>query len=231
MISSTLKKILPNHPVRMRIWRGPFRGARVMMNPRNSLRKIFGLYEHELNGWIDAALRRVSRVVDVGANDGYFTFGCAAAFRRLGKGGEIFAFEPLDQHFQTLQQSAGFQTSDVQFTFEQSLVGREVQPGVTTLDRVQWKTGDPGGRKGALVKIDVEGAEMEVLAGATSWLNPSNCFLIEVHKKPFIEGITRLFAGKGLALEQVNQRPLALIGREGRAEENWWLVSRLDSGR
>jgi hypothetical protein len=61
-----------------RIWRGPFRSARIVMNPRNSLRKIFGLYEHELNDWLEQALRWVSRVVDVGANDGYFTFGSAA---------------------------------------------------------------------------------------------------------------------------------------------------------
>jgi len=231
MITGALKKVFPDHPIQVRIWRGPFRGARVVMNPRHSMRKIFGLYEHELNGWIDAALRRVNRVVDVGANDGYFTFGCAAAFHRLGKAGEIVVFEPLEQHFQTLQQSVSIQPSGVQFTFKQSLVGREIQPGMTSLDSVQWKTGYPDERKGVLVKIDVEGAEMEVLAGASSWLNPSNYFLIEVHQRSFIESIIRLFAEKDLALERVNQRPLALIGREGRAEENWWLVSRLDSLR
>ena len=72
---------------------------------------------------------------------------------------------------------------------------------------------------------------MEVLAGATSWLNPGNYFLIEVHKQSFIESIMRLFAERGLALDQVNQRPLKFIGREARDEENWWLVSRLDSAR
>ena len=41
-------------------------------------------------------MRRVSRVVDVGANDGYFTFGSAAAFRRLAKTGEIIACEPRE---------------------------------------------------------------------------------------------------------------------------------------
>ena len=35
--------------------------------------------------------------VDVGANDGYFTFGSAAAFLRLAKTGEIFGFEPEAQ--------------------------------------------------------------------------------------------------------------------------------------
>ena len=70
-----LRRLLPNHPVPTRIWRGPFRGAHIVMNPRCSQRKAFGLYEHENNRWVDTALRRVSRVLDVGANDGYFTFG------------------------------------------------------------------------------------------------------------------------------------------------------------
>jgi hypothetical protein len=34
-----------------------------------------------------------------------------------------------------------------------------------------------------------------------------------------------LFAERGLRLVQVDQRPLALLGRETREEKNWWLVS------
>ena len=68
------------------------------MTPRNSVRKILGLYERELNMWLELALQKVTRVLDVGANDGYFTFGCAAVFRRLGKAGEIIAFEPQARH-------------------------------------------------------------------------------------------------------------------------------------
>ncbi len=94
MIINTLKLLLPDHPVPTRILRGPFRNARIVMNPRHSLRKVFGLYEHELNGWLEQVLRRVNRMLDVGANDDYFTLGSAVAFRRLGKAGEIFAFEP-----------------------------------------------------------------------------------------------------------------------------------------
>jgi hypothetical protein len=78
IVRALFASLLPNQPKLMRIMRGPFRGAVVVMNPRNSMRKAFGVYEHELNSWLEQVLRRVTRVLDIGANDGYFTFGCAA---------------------------------------------------------------------------------------------------------------------------------------------------------
>ena len=192
------------------------------MNPRNSLRKVLGLYEHELNGWLEAVLRLTNRVIDVGANDGYFTFGCAAAFRRLGKKSEIVAFEPEVEHFESLSHSLASQPPGlVQFTLIHSLVGATDGVNSKTLDSL------PHGRENTLIKIDVEGAEEDVLAGAFSWLRPSNYFLIEIHKPEFLETIPRFFESHGLVLDQINQRPLKLIGRELRDEQNWWLVSRL----
>jgi hypothetical protein len=218
----TLKSILPDHPMPLRIWRGPLRGGRAVMNPRNSLRKIFGLYEHELNDWLESVLRLTNRVIDVGANDGYFTFGCAAAFRRLGKKSEIVAFEPETEHFASLSQSVQSQPQGpCEFTLIHSFAGATDEPDFRTLDSL------PQERNNTLIKIDVEGAEEEVLAGASSWLRPDNYFLIEVHKPEFLLTIPRLFATHGLVLDQINQRPLKLIGRELRDEQNWWLVSRL----
>lgn len=69
---------------------------------------------------------------------------------------------------------------------------------------------------------------MEVLGGASSWLNPSNYFVIEVHEELFLESITRLFASRGLRLIRIDQRPLPLLGWELRAEKTWWLVSDLN---
>jgi hypothetical protein len=221
--------LLPNQPRPMRIMQGPFRGAVVIMNPRNSMRKVLGIYERELNPWLQKALRRVTRVIDVGANDGYFTFGCAAAFRRLAKRGEILSFEPQQQHMDTLQNSLTKQPiGATKIRLLQALVGCEVGSGITTLDAICWNTGEPACRTGTLIKIDVEGAELEVLRGASSWLRRTNYFVIEVHEESLLECVERLFAAQGLRLNRVNQRPLPLIGREMRSERNWWLVSDLE---
>ena len=222
MAFTVLKSVLPNRPMPLRIWRGPLRGGRAVMNPRNSLRKVLGLYEHELNDWLESVLRLTNRVIDVGANDGYFTFGCAAAFRRLGKKSEIVAFEPEADHFLTLSQSLQSQPQGVvDFTLIHSFVGAIDGADSKTLDSL------PHERINTLIKIDVEGAEEDVLAAASSWLRESNYFLIEVHKPEFLSTIPQLFASHGLKLDQINQRPLKLIGRELRDEQNWWLVSRL----
>src|SRR6266446_5239323 len=230
MIKQALKSFLPDYPVATRILRGPFRGARVMINPRYALRKILGLYEHELNDWLEQALRRVNRVLDVGANDGYFTFGCAAAFRRLGKAGEIIAFEPQARHVAILRKSVALQTeASVRFEIVQSSVGKEVKPGMTTLDAAEWAGGDPADKGNTLVKIDVEGAEVDVIEAGRSWLRPSNLFVIEVHEERFLDPLHAIFAEQGLRLVEVDQRPLPLMGRETRGEKNDWLVSDFDT--
>jgi len=239
MAFDALKFFLPDHPVLTRIWRGPFRGARIAMNPRNSLRKILGLYEHELNDWIEQALRRVTRVLDVGANDGYFTFGCAAAFRRLGKAGEIIAFEPQANQVALLRESlaasaiagVGDPSKAVRVEIVQALVGRESKPEMITLDSVGAPLSDPTNKTNTLVKIDVDGPEVDVIQGGRSWLNSSNPFVIEVHEERFLDQLRAMFMENNLRLLQVNQRPIPLLGREMRPKNNWWLVSDLGTHR
>jgi len=111
---TSLKNFLPDRPIPTTIRFGPFRGGKISLNPRNSMRKVLGLYEHELNVWIEGAICQVTRVIDVGGNDGYFTFGSAAAFERMGKRGEILTFEPQETCVCDLRQSVGFRFPDVQ---------------------------------------------------------------------------------------------------------------------
>jgi hypothetical protein len=99
------------------------------------------------------------------------------------------------------------------------------------LDGVTWQMAASGTRQGVLLKIDVEGAEEDVLDGAASFIVAGNLFVIEVHREAYIATITERFARRGLRLHLVKQRPLFLLGRELRSEENYWLVSDLDQAR
>jgi len=227
-MKSLLKVLLPDRMLRMPILLGPFRGARVQLNPRQSVRMMLGLYEHELTGWLKAVMPQVNLVLDVGANAGYFSLGCAARWRRLGKAGEIIAFEPDLAAFENLQAGAQAWTSkQIRISLNQCFVGDQVGPNITTLDAIAEQRGGLRQQENALIKIDVEGAELDVIAGASLWLNPKNYFLIEVHQESFLETLVKLFAARGMKLKQVDQKPLPILGYETRSRENWWLVSDL----
>lgn len=228
MTISFLKTLVPNRTLPLPILSGPFRGAIIKLNPRYSLRKVFGIYEHELNEWLERVLPRVDTVLDVGANDGYFSFGCAAAFRRFSKSAEIIAFEPVLQHFEELKSSLYNQPKNkIQISLHNCLVGSEVKSGMTTLDAIAHQRNTSKQHTNVLIKVDVEGAELEVIAGASLLLNPTNYFLIEVHDASFLDILTQRFSVEGIKLRQVNPQALPIVGREKRSESNWWLVSEL----
>jgi hypothetical protein len=232
MFLTALKSLIPNRSMSTRILSGPFRGAAICMNPRDNFRKILGLYEHELNDWLSRVLQRVDIVLDVGANDGYFTFGCAATFRRLQRAANVVAFEPQADHCRQLEASLRVQTDNsVNITIEQIFVGKAVASGTTTLDAAAERNFHgqiPCCPRRALIKIDVEGAELDVIEGASGWLRPKHYFLIEVHRESYLTTLKRRFSDVGIVLEQRNQQPLPFLGRERRAKANWWLISRLD---
>lgn len=221
---STLKSVLPDRDMLLPILAGPFRGARVQLNPRNALRKVLGLYERELNEWLSIVLPRVNAVIDIGANEGYFSLGCCAAFHRLKKSAEIAAYEPEPEALRRLYAGIrGNRGGDVRIAVFESFVGSHVSPSMTTLNEIAASSAC----ENVLIKIDVEGAEVEVIAEASAWLNASNYFVIEVHKEQFLDVLKGAFAKHGLRLARVDQRPLPLLGYEARGRDNWWLVSEL----
>jgi Methyltransferase FkbM domain len=220
--------ILPSGVRFVPILRGPFRGAWLQLVVRDNIRKIVGLYEHELNDWIEKVLPRVDSVIDVGANDGYFTFGCAAAFHRSRRTASIMAFEP--QAVCCQQMAATLRARPIpgiSVTIEQMRVGAILTAGQTTLDEVASRDPKLTKARRTLVKIDVEGNESDVIDGASGWLNKSNYFVIEVHREKYVQALRSRFASAGLVLDRRDQRPLPLLGAELRTASNCWLVSSL----
>jgi hypothetical protein len=223
-----LKSVFPDRVFPLPILTGPFRGATVHLHPRHALRKVLGIYEHELNGWVASVLPKVDTVIDIGANEGYFTLGSAAAFRRLEKRGEILAYEPEPEAFERLRLGTQRQQdSQVQVSIYKCFVGASVSSEMTTLNEIARQRGGSRLAANTLIKMDVEGAEIEVISGGSAWLNSTNYFLIEVHEEPFLATLTKTFATHGLRLKQVNQQPVPILGYEARSRLNWWLVSEL----
>ena len=167
--------------------------------------------EHELNNkeWIEALqAAHEPLVVDVGANAGAFSHYAFCLNPRV----EIVAFEPLPtmgEHLKALKEKNGMNfrvipkaagrasgtammesphgydgTSRISKSGQPT--GKTFEVGVTTVDD------ELAGRAVLVMKIDVEGFEEEVIAGAQGTLSRTNFVIIEAHDVPRRDFLTRL---------------------------------------
>lgn len=151
-----------------------------------------GTYERPIQQVIAAHLRHGDVFYDVGANIGFFSL---VAARCVGKDGQVYAFEPVPQNADAVVQSAALNRFDTIRVFREAvgatsgraelllarhiggaaLASADVPPDmnghlevdVTTLDDAIARRGL---RPPTLVKVDVEGAEIDVFHGMAETL-------------------------------------------------------------
>ena len=172
-------------------------GARVRIPGPLAIRLSVVAGNIRVHGLIDEAIRPGATIVDVGANIGYNT---VYAARRVGPAGRVVAIEPAADNLAVLRENIaanrldnvvvrptaagrGHQVRDFFLRGETSAVNsffpESVYAAVTSVEQVRVEPldeivdGDPD-----LVKIDVEGAELDVLAGMTRMLGASTVRLI-----------------------------------------------------
>lgn len=228
MLQAFKRIFFPNRPIRCPIVFGPLRGAWPLMNPQSSFRYIFGLYEHELNHWLSIVIPKTNCVFDIGANHGYFCLGIMAAWNRIGVNGSVWAFEPQPEEVsRILRGRINRHARNCSLTVENCFVGATDNGETKTLDCYLNEIQYVSKNKRALVKIDVEGAEIDVLQGAKSLITEENFFLVEVHSKDLLRDVLDFFRLQSYSVDVVEQAPLPWLGRECRSLDNWWVVSKL----
>lgn len=216
---------LGNEPVPVRIVGGPFRGARLILNPAHSKRKIVGAYEHVLNPWLTGVVPRVQVVWDVGAHDGYFTYGCAHVMGRHGQHGHVIALEPDRAHASQLEgPSAWPMYAHVSFEFIAERAGRVCGQSATTLRALYDQRSDLQAL-GHLFKVDVEGDEINVLTGAESLLERPNHWLVEIHGDHLLGPAIQCFEQANRRTETIRAKPHWLLGPEARTIDTCWLTT------
>jgi len=200
-----------------KILKGPLKDKKWYFRRGTSLWIPLGSYEDETAAWLQKKIQNNSIFLDVGANLGYFSL-LASYHISLGK---IIAFEPVDKNLEILNKNmklnnvenveviskavadsegtgrfavesngANSHFEDIVLTHAQMKKEKTVEVEITTLDTFCTRNEIMPD----VIKIDVEGAEVKVLNGATKLLKAKKTnWLVSIHSAKLQEDTLRIF--------------------------------------
>ena len=215
MLARAKRTLLPSgaRPRQLRVGLG--RGLRMELDFAHETRMYLGMYEVELNRHLRRLCRPGTTSFDVGAQQGYD----ALVFAKL-TGARVESFERdagyINKMHRTLQLNEALQAL-VQPVHAN--VGTGLDGSSVALDDLASCSFMPD-----FVKIDVEGAELDVLHGAERLLHDRGpAVIIEVHSLQLERECGRLLVDHGYRPLVVSQRT---VWRENRSiDHNRWLVA------
>ena len=221
-----------------RVWvqisAGPAEGLWLKVEPYLEEQYLTGCPEPAVQACIMETLQPGDCFYDVGAHIGYYSM---VAARRVGVRGRVIAFEPDPANVETLQGNLSRnglsqvevigaavwkQSGDVSFqrsardsptlssrrgrvvpSSSSSPASSRIRVESVSLDEFAPRHGFP-----KLIKIDVEGAEVEVLQGARKLVARSSpILLIEVHHLPAADFLENQLRQDGYSLQWLERHP------------------------
>lgn len=180
---------------------GAFKGIVMDIDLDFQTQLFLGLHEREVQPWLIGHASRYSGAIDIGAAEGEYTL----FFLKKTRARRVWAFEPQIECQTTLLRNLALNglEDDDRLTLSTRFVG-----GVDAvmLDSLAGRLPVP-----CLIKVDVDGGEVEVLRSATQLLRQGEVdWLIETHSQE---------------LEQECQAILGAAGYKSRVIRNaWWRV-------
>ena len=200
-----------------RILTGPARGITFTAEPAAtaSADMWVGLLESEIAKYIRRFCRPGTVSVDVGANAGYYSL--TFAQRCLAP---VIAYEPDPAARERLARNLDLNPGIASWIDVRGVAVTDKDgPGSVTLDADLVETARVG-----LLKIDVDGAEEAILAGARRLLVDSHPdVILETHSAELEDVCARLLIDAGYAPRVITQRRILPQNRP--AEHNRWLVA------
>lgn len=196
---------------------GIARGIRMDIDFAHETRLYFGIYELELNRHLRRICRSGTRTFDVGGQHGYD----ALVFAKLA-GAPVVSFECDASAFARMVHTIELNPTLTPLVEPvQAMIGSG-RDGTVSIDEYSTKTFSPD-----FIKVDVEGAEFEVLRGATDVLSSHHpALIVEVHSATLEEQCGRLLVEHGYRPQIVNQRRF-LADHRPTNEVNRWIVARV----
>lgn len=198
---------------------GVFRGLWMQLDLRDHTQVFLGLYERELHKWVRALGERAVSAIDVGAADGAYSL---YFLKRTGMRA-VHAFEPDPAARGTLL--TNLRLNALERDNRLQLFDRPAGTGASStiaLDSLAASLYVP-----CVVKVDVEGGEVDVLTGARELLRrPGVAWIIETHSAALERDCMRIFGTHGLDVRIVSPAWWRIAIPEARPiPHNRWLVA------
>lgn len=200
---------------------GVGRGLTLLINRRHELQKELGLWEVEAQRIYARMVRRGDTVFDVGAADG----DSAMLLARLAAPAPVIAFEPDPELRGRLARNAALNPGLPAPQVMAAFVGaRPEGDRATTLDAVVAEGVAPPPQ---FVKIDVDGTELDVLAGMEEILRTRHpVVLVEVHGLDRERACQAFLASRGYGVRIVKNAWWRTLYPEHRGTDlNRWLLA------
>lgn len=203
--------LLPRTPRFRRIPFGPAAGVTMMIDFAHQSRHFFGFYEREIQSHLRRLVGPGSRCFDVGGDVGFYTL----ALARLS-GERVVVFDPSPISIGTMR--ANFARNQYAITIVEAAVGAGDGSGRTTIDAAARIHFVPD-----FIKMDIEGAEVDALSGATDVLAGRRPHLIiEVHGRAEESACEKILNAYGYT--PIRVAPGRWLPEERPAAYNGWLV-------
>jgi len=225
VLKSLADPLLPTGPSLRTIPLGLARGLRMEIDFSYQSRLYLGVFESELAPWYRRFCTPGATCFDVGAREGYV----ALALAKLSGDGRVVAFEADRIEYERLRRNiaANPALAPAVEARHARVTGRAADDrSDVTLDDAAFEDGQP---LPDLVKLDVEGWELEALRGGARLLEKHRPHLVvETHSAKLEVGCLELLRGHGYAPRVVEPRRWLA---EVRAGHNRWLAAEGSPGR
>jgi hypothetical protein len=199
---------------------GPFRGIRMNLNLAHQTQLYLGLFERETHPWLKRLSKGITTGIDIGAADGEYTL----FLLKHTRASKIYSFEPdpimMSRLNSNLRLNHELELEHLQMSTR--FVGRSSSGDIVCLDSLAEDIRCP-----CLIKMDVDGAEAEILAGAGAIkAMPDIRWLIETHSEKLERSCVKSLQSAGFKTEIIrNAWWRAIMPEQRPIPHNRWLVA------
>jgi hypothetical protein len=179
-----------------------------------------GFFEREVYKWVGRLSTGINCAIDIGAGEGEY----AIYFLARTTAKKVFAFEPYQISRSRLVSNLALNglANNNRLNISTKFVGSSDDESTCTLDLLSFRILSP-----ALIKIDVDGGEVDILRNASGLIDRSDIrWIVETHSQQLEEECIRIFNMAGYITTVVHNAWYRLFISELRpSPQNRWLVA------